>query len=97
MNGTPEALYRTQRNSVHYFQQPNDDSGVDSTRRFLSGHSEQVKFGKYGGGIARFETSLQRESIGFDVNDIGYLRRADLMDWSTWGALSFRNAHGIYR
>jgi hypothetical protein len=25
------------------------------------------------------------------------LRRADIMDWSTWAALSFRNARGIYR
>jgi hypothetical protein len=36
-------------------------------------------------------------SPGFEVNDIGFLRRADLMDWSTWAALSFREARGIYR
>jgi hypothetical protein len=38
-----------------------------------------------------------RQSAGFDVNDIGFLRRADVLDWSTWAALSFRNARGIYR
>ena len=31
------------------------------------------------------------------MNDIGFLRRADVVDWSTWAALSFREAHGIYR
>ena len=31
---------------------------VDSTRTSLAGHSEQIKFGKYGGGVTRFETSL---------------------------------------
>lgn len=95
--GTREAIYRTQRNSVHYFQQPDDDYVVDSSRTSLSGHAEQLKFGKYAGGVTRFETSVVRQSAGFDVNDLGFLRRADLLDWSTWAALSFRDARGIYR
>ena len=95
--GSPEVIASTQNNSVHYYQQPGDDLAVDSTRTSLSGHAEQLKFGKYGGGVTRFESSIVRQSAGFDVNDIGFLRRADLLDWSTWGALSFRDAHGIYR
>lgn len=97
VNGSQEAIWRTQRNSVHFYQQPDDNYDVDSSRTSLNGHAEQVKFGKYGGGITRFETSLVRQSAGFDVNDLGYLRRADVTDWSTWGALSFRNAKGIMR
>ena len=97
ITGSREVIYRTQRNPVHYFQQPDDDLQADSTRTSLSGHSEQIKFGKYGGGITRFETSLLRQSAGFDVNDIGFLRRADVLDWSTWAALSYREARGIYR
>lgn len=96
VTGTPAALLLTQTSSAHYFQQPGDDQHVDSTRTSLGGHSEQIKFGKYGGGITRFETSLLRQSAGFEVNDLGYLRRADIVDWSTWAALSFRNARGIY-
>jgi hypothetical protein len=97
IRGTPDVIARTQRNSVHYYQQPGDDLELDTTRTSLSGHAEQLKFGKYSGGITRFETSIVRQSAGFDVNDVGYLRRADRLDWSTWGALSFRNARGIYR
>jgi hypothetical protein len=97
LRGSRDVIYRTQRNAVHYFQQPGDDYDVDSGRTTLSGHAEQLKFGKYGGGITRFESSLVRQSAGFDVNDLGFLRRADVLDWSTWGALSFRNARGIYR
>jgi hypothetical protein len=82
---------------VHYFQQPGDEENVDSSRTSLSGYAAQLKFGKYGGGITRFETSVVRQSAGFEVNDLGFLRRADVMDWSTWAALSFRNARGIYR
>ena len=95
--GTPAAILRTQRSSVHYYQQPADDLPLDSARESLSGYSAQLKLGKYSGGITRFETSVIRMSPGFEANDLGYLRRADLMDWSTWAALSFREARGIYR
>jgi hypothetical protein len=93
--GTRQAIARTQNNAVHYYQQPADDLQVDSATA-LTGHAEQLKFGKYGGGITRFETSLVRMSPGFEVNDLGFLSRADILDWSTWAALSFRTQRGIY-
>ena len=95
--GTAAAIARTQRSAVHYYQQPGDDLDFDSTRTSLSGHAAQLKFGKYGGGITRFETSLVRMSSGFEANDLGFLRRADIVDWSTWAALSFRTQKWIYR
>ncbi|MGQ0767481.1 MAG: DUF5916 domain-containing protein [Gemmatimonadota bacterium] len=95
--GSRAALTRTQRSPVHYYQQPGDNHQVDSSRTSLVGNAAQIKFGKYGGGITRFETSVVRQSAGFEVNDIGFLRRADVLDWSTWAALSFRDARGIYR
>ena len=97
VSGSPQVIAETQRSPVHYYQQPGDKLAVDPTRRTLSGHNEQIKFGKYGGGITRFETSVVRQSPGFEVNDIGYLNRADFLDWSTWGALTWREARGIYR
>ncbi|HYC52783.1 MAG TPA: DUF5916 domain-containing protein [Gemmatimonadaceae bacterium] len=97
VTGTPEAMQRTQQSPVHYFQQPGDDLGVDPDKTAMDGYAAQLKFGKYGGGVTRFETSVVRHSAGFEANDLGFLRRADLMDWSTWGALSFRDARGIYR
>ena len=97
VTGTPAALLRTQQSGVHYYQQPGDDLEVDSTATSLTGHAEQLKFGKYSGGITRFETSLVHQSAGFDVNDLGFLRRADRVDWSTWAALSWRTARWIYR
>jgi hypothetical protein len=96
VTGSPAAILQTQTSAVHYFQQPGDNPQVDSTRTSLSGHEEQIKFGKYGGGVTRFETSIVRQSAGFEVNDIGYLRRADVLDWSTWGALTFKDARWIY-
>jgi hypothetical protein len=96
VEGEPEAIRRTQESAVHYYQQPDDDHEVDPNATSLTGTAAQLKFGKYGGGITRFETSLVRQSAGFEVNDLGYLRRADIVDWSTWAALSFRTAKWIY-
>jgi hypothetical protein len=95
VSGSTAAIARTERNAVHYYQQPNDDMSLDNATS-LTGHAEQLKFGKYGGGITRIETSLSRISAGYDVNDLGFLRRADILDWSTWGALSFRTQKWIY-
>ncbi len=95
--GSPESILRTQRSAVHYFQMPGDDHDVDQARTSLTGHAEQIKVGKYGGGITRFETSFVHQSAGFEVNDLGYLRRADLLDWSTWGSLSFQSPTSVYR
>jgi hypothetical protein len=97
VSGSAEAIARTQRNAVHYYQQPGDDVEYDSTRTALSGHAGQIKFGKYAGGALRFESSFVRQSAGFDVNDLGYLRRGDMQDWSTWAALRFNTPRGIYR
>jgi hypothetical protein len=97
VSGSAEAIARTQQNGVHFYQQPGDDLAFDPTRTSLGGHAAQLKFGKYGGGITRFETSLVRQSAGFDVNDVGFLRRADLFDWSTWGALNFMTPTRSFR
>jgi len=95
--GSRAAITGTQRSAVHYYQQPGDDLDIDSTRTSLSGHAQHLKFGKYGGGITRFETSLVRQSAGFEPNDLGFLRRADIQDWSTWAALSFQSPRWFYR
>lgn len=94
--GSPLAIARTQRNAVHYFQQPGDDVNIDSTATSLSGHAEQIKFGKYGGGLVSFESSLVRQSAGFDVNDLGYLRRADRVNWSSWASMVVRTPRAFY-
>jgi hypothetical protein len=31
-----------------------------------------------------FESAYQRRSAGFEINDLGFLRRADQQSWSTW-------------
>ncbi len=59
VTGTPSAIAVTQRDPVHYYQRPGAGVSYDPTRTSLWGDAEEIKFGKVGGGITRFETSYQ--------------------------------------
>ena len=96
VTGTPKAILGTQTNAVHYYQRPDGKLRVDSSLTSLSGNSEELIFGKYGGGVTRFETSYQRQSSGYEVNDIGYLQRADVQSWNNWTALNFFKRTAFY-
>lgn len=96
VTGSPEAIAATQRSAVHYFQRPDAPLTYDPTRTSLSGHAEQIKIGKFGGGLVRFESSYQRISPGFEVNDLGFLQRADWQDHSTWASLNFNEPRAFY-
>jgi uncharacterized protein DUF5916/cellulose/xylan binding protein with CBM9 domain len=97
VTGNPAAIDATQRNSVHFYQRPDGELDYDPTRSSLAGHSEQVRFGKFGGGKLRFETSYQRISPGFEANDLGFLRRADWQSQATWAALNFNKPGPFFR
>jgi hypothetical protein len=96
VTGTAAAITQTQMNAVHYYQRPDGNLHVDSSRTSLNGDAEELLVGKYGGGITRFETSFERQSAGYEVNDIGYLQRADHQAWNNWGALNFLHPTHLY-
>ncbi len=94
--GTPAAIARTQRSSVHLYQRPDDGLLLDTTRTTLTGDAEEILFGKTSG-FVRFETSYQRRSAGFEVNDFGFLRRADQQSWNTWGAMNWTKPAFVFQ
>ena len=96
VTGTAAAITQTQMNAVHYYQRPDGNLHVDSARTSLSGDAEEFLVGKYGGGITRFETSFERQSAGYEINDVGYLQRADHQAWNNWGALNFLSPTKLY-
>ena len=69
---------------------------LDPNATVLSGDAEEFRFGKIAGKWLNFETSMQRRSPGFDVNDLGFLRRADQISWNNWMGLSDRNTRFFY-
>jgi len=83
VSGSAQAIDSTQRDAVHYYQRPDAGLGVDGTRTSLSGDAEELQFSKVSGNVIG-QTSYQRRSPGFEINDLGYLQRADQQSWSTW-------------
>src|SRR6185436_13013450 len=94
--GTPDVIARTQRSSVHLYQRPDDNLNLDTTRTSLTGNAQEILFGKTSGFI-RFETSYLRRSAGFELNDFGFLRRADEQSWSTWGAMNWSKPAFVFQ
>lgn len=97
VGGTPEAISATQREAVHYFQRPDDDLEFNPTRTSLTGHSAELRFAKVAGRRTVFETGYGRRSAGFDVNDLGFLRRANEQTWTNWFALRFNEPNRVFQ
>ena len=97
VTGTASAIDSTQQSPVHYYQRPNAGLPYDPARTALGGDAEQIRFAKVGGGIVLFETSYQRISPGYELNDLGYLRRADWQEQGTWVGLQFRTPTKWYQ
>ena len=97
VGGTPEAMTRTQRNTVHLYQRPDGPLELDSSRTSLAGNNLELRFAKVGGRRLVFETAYQRRTPGFEINDIGFLRQADQQMWTTWANLAFRDPNAIFR
>jgi Domain of unknown function (DUF5916)/Carbohydrate family 9 binding domain-like len=97
VRGTPQAMLLTQLSPVHLYQRPDGGLPLDSTRTSLTGDAEEVTFGKSGGNMLHFQTSWERQSPGFETNDLGYLRRANQQSFNNWMGLNWRQPTRVYR
>lgn len=84
VQGSPQTILSLQTNGVHNYQRPDASLPLNPNRTVLSGDAEEVKVGKIGGQHLMFESAYQRRSPGFEINDMGFLRRADQVSWNTW-------------
>ena len=98
VRGSKDAILRTQESSVRYFQRPDTDHvWVDPNRTSLSGHGGTVNFGKGGSAGFRFSTGVSWRSPGLELNDMGYLRRADaILQW-VWANYRISKPFSIFR
>jgi hypothetical protein len=98
VRGNAEAIDELQVNPVHYLQRP--DAGYldyDPTRTSMNGQAGQIGFNKIGGQRIRFNFSGNYKTPGFDVNDVGYLRRADQIQESGWVQVRWDTPNKVYR
>jgi hypothetical protein len=96
VEGTPAVILSTQTDGVHNYQRPDANLPLDSNRTSLTGNAEELKVGKIGGQHLLFETDYQRRSEGFEINDLGFLRRADQVSWNTWVGFFDRHERKYY-
>lgn len=78
VEGSPPAILATQRSSARYFQRPDAAHlGVDSTATRMSGTSLGGRLARRAGRHWRGSVGGIYVSPGFEVNDLGFQRRAD--------------------
>jgi hypothetical protein len=82
---------------VHRFQREDDGVEYDPTRTKLLGNAQRITFSKFGGGVTRFQTVYQRVSPEFEINDLGFLARADEQLFRNWFSFNLSKPKYFYR
>lgn len=80
LEGSSEAIDATQKNSSHRYDRPDADHlNYDPSRTSLGGWGGRAMLGKQTGKW-RPNVQIQAYSPGFDVNDVGYMQRVDVIN-----------------
>lgn len=97
VSGSKEAIARTQRSPVHYFQRPDAPHlQYDPDLTSLTGSGGNIQFWKMKGNL-RFAAALLAKSPRLEINDIGYLRFTDQIFQVNYVGYSFTEPFGIIR
>ena len=98
VEGDREAIQALQTNPVHYYQRPDATHlGVDENATSLAGHGGSVLFGTSGKGRFRATSHFHWYSPGLELNDVGYLRQADLKANQVFLGWAESRPKGIFR
>lgn len=80
VQGSSESIINLQTNPVHYYQRPDADYlPVDTTTKTFTGHGGKIEVGRGGNGRFRFSENFNWRSPGLELNDVGYLKMADIL------------------
>ena len=86
-----------QESSRHYFQRPDASHvNVDSSKTSLTGYAGRLVLNKQKGNFF-VNTAFGFINPAFDVNDLGFLYRADLINWHTGAGYYWSDPTDIYR
>ena len=98
IGGTGEAILEQQQSSRRYFQRPDAKYvTLDSSRTSLSGYGGSLFFGKSGSGHVNFVLGSTWRSPGLELNDMGYLRKADVILQFIWAGYRYWKPFSIFR
>ncbi len=97
VRGSADAINSLQLDARHNYARPDASLPYDPTRTELGGNAEHLSLSKVGGGMTRFTLDYRVLSPGFEMNDVGYLSRADQRSESGWYAFQFNKPTAWYR
>lgn len=98
VRGDRQAIQALQTNAAHYYQRPGASHlGVDPNRTSLSGHGGAARFGRSDTSRLRLLDHFHWYSPGLDLNEVGYLRQADLIANQVFLGWSETTPKGIFR
>ena len=99
LRGSAVAIADAQTSSARYFQRPdNDHADYDPARTSLGGHGGSVRVRRTGENAnLSFQTGAAWRSPGFEINDLGFMSRADELNQFGWVGYQFRNPFAIFR
>lgn len=98
VRGHKEAILEVQTSSARYYQRPDADYvSLDSNRSSLDGHGGSVSLGRQGNGRWRYVLGTVWRSPGLELNDLGFLQRADRAMQFIWIGYQVVNPIWIFR
>jgi Domain of unknown function (DUF5916) len=96
IEGTQQRLINLQEDPRHYFQRPDASYlGVDSTATSLTGYAGHFRFVKQKGNFL-LNNSFGLLSPKFELNDIGFLSRTDVINWHSAAAYQWTQQTAYY-
>ena len=97
ISGSQERMTNIQRNSTHYFQRPDAEYlGVDSSATTLTGYAGRFYLNKQKGNFF-FNSAFGFITPKFEVNDVGFLFRSDVLNAHIGGGYSWTEPTELYR
>ncbi|KAB2924534.1 MAG: carbohydrate binding family 9 domain-containing protein [Bacteroidetes bacterium] len=97
VEGSRERMVRLQRNSTHYFQRPDASHvEVDSAATSLTGFSGRFYLIKQKGSTY-VNAALGVIDPNFEINDLGFLSRTDVINAHVGGGYMWTEPEGIFR
>jgi hypothetical protein len=98
LNGTTTAMTALQESSARYYQRPGADYlDFDTTHTTLSGYGGKLKIGKGSKGLWRYSTGITWLSPGIELNDLGYMNSADVINQENEVAYFVNKPVSIFR
>jgi len=98
LSGSREAMYYQQTSPRRYYQRP--DAGhlkLDTNRTTLTGTGGTLSGGKIGGGHWNYGGLVTWRSPGLELNDMGYMREADVIQQIAYAGYKIWEPFGIFR